>query len=137
MKSDVRLRQQVNRLQLELTDLQTRLNGGNGRSVQPPSLNSPFPTLTPIQSPAPPSAVNQIRNGEAAHSNDTYFSPPPGAPTSDAGKECAWFFTHDPPFTGQILDLSISPANPDNHTLKAFIDDGGQHTHYNLQYCDW
>lgn len=134
MKSDVQLRQQVNRLQLELNDLTTRL-GGN--QIQPPSLDSPLPTLTPIPPITPPSAVNQVRNGEAGHSNDTWFNPPPGAPTSDAGKECAWWFSHDPAFTGQVLDLSISPANPNNHTLKAFIDDGGQHSTYNAQYCDW
>lgn len=135
MKSDVQLRQQVNRLQLELSDLQTRINGGG--SIQPPILNSPLPTLTPIPALAPPSAVNQVRNGEAGHSNDTWFSPPPGAPTSDAGKECAWWFTHDPPITGQILDFTISPANPDNHTLKAFINDLGQHSNYDAAYCDW
>jgi len=134
VKSDVRLRQQVNRLQLELNDLSAQL-GGN--QIQPPTLDSPFPTLTPIAPVAPPSAVNQVRNGEAGHSNDTWFNPPPGAPTSDAGKECAWFFTHDPPFRGQILDFSISPANPNNHTLKAFINDGGVHSNYNAQYCDW
>ena len=135
MKSDVQLRQQVNRLQLELSDLQSRLNRGG--SIQPPVRDSSFPTLTPIETPAPPSAVNQTRNGEAGHSNDTWFAPPPGAPTSDAGKECAWWFTHDPPVTGQVLDFTISPASPDNHTLKAFINDGGQHTFYNAQYCDW
>lgn len=134
MKSDVRLRQQVNRLQLELNDLSAQL-GGN--QVQPPTLDSPFPTLTPIAPNAPPSAVNQVRNGEAGHSNDTWFNPPPGTPTSDAGKECAWWFTHDPPLTGQVLDFTISPANPNNHTLKAFINDGGVHSNYNAQYCDW
>lgn len=135
MKSDVQLRQQVNRLQLELSDLQTRLNGGG--SIQPPILNSPLPTLTPIPALAPPSAVNQVRNGEAGHSNDTWFSPPPGAPTSDAGKECAWWFTHDPPVSGQVLDFTVSPTNPDNHTLKAFINDGGVHSNYDAAYCDW
>lgn len=134
MKSDVRLRQQVNRLQLELNDLSAKL-GGN--QIQPPSLDSPFPTLTPIAPIAPPSAVNQVRNGEAGHSNDTWFNPPPGTPTSDAGKECAWWFTHDVPITGQVLDFSISPANPNNHTLKAFINDLGVHSNYNAQYCDW
>jgi hypothetical protein len=135
MKSDVQLRQQVSRIQLELNDLQTRLGGGS--SIQPPRLDSPFPTLTPIAPATPPSAVNQVRNGEAGHSNDTWFNPPPGSSISDAGKECAWWFSNDPPFTGQILDFSISPANPNNHTLKAFIDDGGVHTTYNEQYCDW
>lgn len=135
MKSNVQLRQQVNRLQLELNDLQTRLGGGT--SIQPPRLDSPLPTLTPIPPITPPSAVNQVLNGEAGHSNDTWFNPPPGAPTSDAGKECAWFFSHDPPFTGQVLDFTISPTNPDNHALKAFINDGGVHTAYNPQYCDW
>lgn len=135
MKSDVQLRQQVSRIQLELNDLQTQL--GSGSSIQPPRLDSPFPTLTPIPPIQPPSAVNQIRNGEASHSNDTWFNPPPGTPTSDAGKECAWWFTNDPPFTGQVLDFTISPTNPNNHTLKAFINDGGVHSNYNPQYCDW
>lgn len=138
MKSDVRLRQQVNRLQLELNDISAQLGGnGGGDGRQPPSLDSPFPTLTPIAPSAPPSAVNQVRNGEASHSNDTWFNPPPGAPTSDAGKECAWWFTNDPPFTGQILDFTISPTNPNNHTLKAFINDLGVHSNYNAAYCDW
>lgn len=135
MKSDVRLRQQVNRLQLELNDIALRLRGGT--SIQPPTLDSPFPTLTPIAPSAPPSAANQLRNGEAGHSNDTWFNPPPGAKTSDAGKECAWWFTNDPPVTGQVLDFTISPTNPNNHALKAFINDGGVHSNYNAQYCDW
>lgn len=134
MKSEAQLRQRLNRIELELHDLQTRTGG---RSIQPPSLNSPFPTLTPIPTPAPPSASNLVHNGEFGHSVDTWNNPPPGSPTLDVGKECFGWFTNDPPVTGQILDFTTATTNPDNHTLKAFLNDGGIHSNYDAAYSDW
>lgn len=132
MQDVVALKQQVNRIMLELNAVQGQLAAN-----QSPTLSSPDTSFHPIPPVTPPSAVNQLRNGEFGHSNDTWFAPPPGAPTSDAGKECAWWFSNSIPAAGQLLDFAISPATPDNDTLKAYGDFGGVHPFYDPTKCDW
>lgn len=129
MKSDVQLRQEVNRIQLELNGLSSQL-GAN--QIQPPALSSPFPTLTPLTPNVPPSAVNLVRDGEFYHSVDTWFNPPPGSPTADVGKEAAFWWTNNPPVLGQLLDFTTAQTDANNNTLKT-----ADHSNYNSEYCDW
>ena len=128
--------QQVNKIQQMLNELTVQL-GANQDGLQPPTLSSPDTSFHPIPVVTPPSAVNQVRNGEYGHSNDTWNNPPPGASFSDAGKECFGWFTNDAPTPGQLLDFTTSPTNPDNQTLKAYIDDLGVHPFYDPTFCDW
>lgn len=126
-----RLSQQVARLQLELNDV-----GGQLIANQPPSLGSPFPSFTPPVIGTSPSAVNQIRNGEAGHSVDTWFDAV-ASPNADEGKECAHWFSNDTPVAGQLLSFVNALTNPANKTLKAYGNFGGVHSTYDPAYCDW
>lgn len=127
--SQEQLRADLRRVELQLNSLSSQL-GAN--QFQPPSLSSPFPTLTPLTPNVPPSAVNLCKNGEFAHSNDTWYNPPPGTPTSDAGNEAAFWWANDPPVVGQLLDFTTSPTDPNNTTLKT-VD----HSDYNPEFPDW
>lgn len=126
------LRQQFNRLQLQLNDLGGQLGGNQ----MPPTISSPFSSLRPIPITTSPAVVNQVRNGEAGHSNNTWYEAAP-APTADKGKECAIWFSNDAPVAGQVLDFTTGITNSVNKTVKAYINDGGIHSTYNPAYCDW
>ncbi len=131
MDDQERLRADVRRLQLELNDL-----GGRLSTDQAPTISSPLTSFHPIPVVAAPSAVNQVRNGEASHSNNTWYETV-AAPTADKGKECAIWFSNDAPVAGQVLDFTTGITNSTNKTLKAFINDGGVHSTYSASYCDW
>lgn len=126
------LRQKVNRLQLELQDVSGQL-----AASQSPVLGSSQTSFEPIPGTTAPSAVNQIRNGEFAHSVDTWFDATP-SPTADEGKECAFWFSNDTPVALQVLSFANTLAGgPANKTLKAFGNFGGVHSTYDPAYCDW
>jgi len=122
----------ITRIWRELNDVQAGL-----AQTQPASLGSSNISLQPIPTTTLPSAANSVRNGELNHSVNTWNESSP-APTADKGKECAWWFTHDAPATGQVLDVTTDArASSTNHTLKAYLNDGGVHSTYNGLYCDW
>lgn len=125
------LKQDVFRLRRELTEL-----GNTVTNIQPPFLGSPLPSLNPIVPIVSPSVVNQIRNGEFGHSVNTW-NDVAYAPTADKGKECAWWFSNDTPTLGQILDFTTALTNSTNKTLKWYGSDGGVHSTYDANYCDW
>lgn len=125
------LKQKVARLQLELQDV-----GGQLAANQAPTLGSPLTSFTPPETTTAPSAVNQIRNGEAGHSVDTWFDATP-SPNADEGKECAHWFSNDTPVAGQLLSFVNALTNPVNKTLKAYGNFGGVHSTYDPAYCDW
>lgn len=133
MNKQEQLRADVSRLQLQLNDIGAQL-GAN--QTQPPTISSPDKSFQPIPVTTSPSAVNQIRNGEASHSNNTWYEAV-AAPTADKGKECGIWFSNDAPVAGQVLDFTTGITNPTNKTLKAFVNDGGVHSTYNAAYCDW
>lgn len=133
MDNQERLRQQLNRIQLELNDLGGQL-GGN--QIQPPTISSPLGSLHPLPLATSPSAVNQIRNGEGSHSNNTWYEAV-AAPTADKGKECALWFSNDAPTPGQVLGFTTGITSSANETLKSFQSDGGVHSTYDPAYSDW
>jgi hypothetical protein len=95
------------------------------------------PDFTPVPVTLPPSAVNQLRNGDLSHSVRTWNSGAAG----NQDYECAYFFTHDTPVAAQQLDESTSFADLNidadatpatNKALKS-----SAHANYNAAYCDW
>lgn len=135
MLESSRLKQAVQKLQRQMPEAMD--GGGSDGGLMPPVSGSQFPVPTPVAITPPPSAVNQIRNGEIGHSVDTWFNPPPGSPTLDIGKEAAFWFSNTAPVAGQSLDFTDSRTSPINNTLKAFIDDVGVHSTYDATRCDW
>lgn len=127
MENQEKIRQRVLRLQQQVNDL-----GGLAEAAQPPVLGSDLLSLHPLPVVVAPSAVSQIRNGEYAHSVDTWNNPPPGSPTLDVGKECAFWFSNDAPVALQVLDFTDSLTNAVNQTLK-----WDSHSNYDANYCDW
>lgn len=136
METNVRLRQAVERLQRQMPEALSGDGSATG-SLMPPTVGSQFPVPTPIPVTPAPSAVSQIRNGEIGHSVDTWFNPPPGSPTGDVGKEAAFWYSNDAPFAGQLLDFTDARTTSVNKTLKSFLNDGGVHSTYDFNYCDW
>lgn len=96
--------------------------------LSPPSTNFFPPPVTNS-----PSAVNQLRNGEYAHSVNTWFEAV-ADPISDQSYECAEWFSNDEPANGQLLSEANSITDPgiDNSTLKAV-----GHPFYDPAYSDW
>lgn len=107
---------------------------GDGRSF----LDSPEDAdFKPPPVPVPPSAVNQLRNGDFSHSVRTWNNGAAG----NQDYECAHWFTHDAPVAAQQLDESTGYAdlNVDadanaatNKTLKS-----SSHASYNTAMCAW
>ena len=64
------------------------------------------PNLVPIPIVIPAQAKNIFLNGDASHSVDTWNDAPP--PGGDRNEECAWFFSSDAPYLGQVLDTTTS-----------------------------
>jgi hypothetical protein len=88
------------------------------------------PIPIPI-TPAPPPSANQLRNGDLSHSTNTWHETV-AAPGTDKVLECAHWYSHNEPATGQALDFTDARASSNNKTLKA-----AGHSDYDADFCDW
>ncbi|MDQ3920275.1 MAG: hypothetical protein M3348_17570, partial [Acidobacteriota bacterium] len=120
----------------DIKELRLRLNEGAGAKDSPRREPTTL-DLKPVAQTLPPSAANQLRNGDMSHSVRTWNN----AAAGNQDYELAHFFTHDAPSAGQQLDesTSINDLNIDgdantatNKTVKS-----SAHPQYSAAYADW
>ncbi len=125
----------LEKLQQDFDELQRKVNerlGSDSLGTGPAS--GPSTDFAPPPTPPPsPTSNQQLRNGDANHSVNTYKDAV-AAPATDKVLECAYWFSSDgPAAAGQTLDVTTdSETSSVNDTLKAV-----GHSTYSATRCDW